>query len=93
MISVNEYFGGNVKSLGYATENGKSTVGVMNEGEYEFSTGSAETMTVIQGKMEVKIKGEEDINIYEDGESFDVPANSKFWVNVLFQTSYLCEYE
>ena len=51
MISVNEYFGGNVKSLGYATENGKSTVGVMNEGEYEFSTGSAETMTVIQGKM------------------------------------------
>lgn len=93
MISVNEYFGGNVKSLGYTTENGKSTVGVMNEGEYEFSTGSAETMTVIQGKMEVKIQGEEDINVYEDGESFDVPANSTFWVNVPFQTSYLCEYE
>jgi uncharacterized protein YaiE (UPF0345 family) len=58
MISVNEYFGGNVKSLGYATVNVKSTVGVINEGEYEFSTESAETMTVIQGKMEVKIQGE-----------------------------------
>jgi hypothetical protein len=58
MISVNEYFGGNVKSLGYATVNGKSTVGVINEGEYEFRTESAETMTVIQGKMEVKIQGE-----------------------------------
>ncbi len=93
MISVNEYFGGNVKSLGYKTENGKSTVGVMNEGEYEFSTGSAETMTVIQGKMEVKINGEADINVFSDGEAFEVPANSKFWVNVPFQTSYLCEYE
>lgn len=66
----------------------------MNEGEYEFSTGSqAETMTVIQGKMEVKIEGEADINVFSDGEAFEVPANSKFWVNVPFQTSYLCEYE
>ena len=92
MISINEYFGGNVKSLGYTTGNGKSTVGVMNEGEYEFSTGVEEKMTVIQGKMEVKIQGETDINIYTDGESFDVPANSKFWLNVPYQTSYLCEY-
>lgn len=93
MISVNEYFGGNVKSLGYAAVNGKSTVGVMNEGEYEFSTGSAEIMTVIQGKMEVKIQGQEGSYVYEDGESFHVPANAMFWVSVPFQTSYLCEYE
>jgi uncharacterized protein YaiE (UPF0345 family) len=59
----------------------------MNEGECEFSTGSAETMTVIQGKMEVKIQGKEDIRVYEDGDSYDVPANSMFRVNVPFQTS------
>lgn len=93
MISVNEYFEGNVKSLGYTTAAGKSTVGVMNAGEYEFGTGSAETMTVIQGQMEVKLAGEEVVTIYAAGDSFDVPANSKFWVKVSVQTSYLCEYE
>jgi uncharacterized protein YaiE (UPF0345 family) len=36
---------------------GKSTLTALNQGEYEFSTGSAEAMTVIQGKMEVKIQG------------------------------------
>lgn len=93
MISVNEYFEGNVKSLGYKTETGKATIGVMNEGEYEFGTSSAERMTVIQGTMEVLLAGETMANVYEDGEFFEVPANSKFKVNVPFQTSYLCEYE
>ncbi len=36
MITVNEYFDGAVKSLGYQTNEGKSTVGVMEEGEYKF---------------------------------------------------------
>jgi hypothetical protein len=38
MISVNEYFDKKVKSLGYTTNSGKSTVGVMEDGEYEFGT-------------------------------------------------------
>jgi uncharacterized protein YaiE (UPF0345 family) len=37
--------------------------------------------------MEVKIQGQEDIHVYEDGDSYDVPANSMFRVNVPFQTS------
>lgn len=93
MISVNEYFEGNVKSLGYLTNAGKSTVGVMNAGEYEFGTASAETMTVIQGQMDVKLTPEDAPTAYIAGQSFDVPANSKFWVKVSVQTSYLCEYE
>jgi purine/pyrimidine-nucleoside phosphorylase len=92
MISVNEYFDGNVKSLGYTTEKGKSTVGVMNPGQYEFSTGSAETMTVIEGEMEVLLPGETETEIYSSGAAYDVPANSKFTVVVHVQTSYLCEY-
>jgi purine/pyrimidine-nucleoside phosphorylase len=92
MISNNTYFDDNVKSLGYATATGKSTVGVMNPGTYEFNTGSAEVMTVIEGEMEVVLKGETASKKYTKGMAYDVPANSSFKVTVVVQTSYLCQY-
>ncbi|MBD1433996.1 pyrimidine/purine nucleoside phosphorylase [Sphingobacterium sp. DN00404] len=93
MIQVNEYFEGSVKSLGYTRTNGKSTVGVMEPGEYTFNTGSAETMIVIEGRMEVLLQGEDTWTTYGDGNSFDVPGNSTFQVKVATQTSYLCRYD
>ena len=51
MISVNKYCNDTVKSLGYNSANGKSSVGVMEEGEYEFGTSSHETMVVIEGEL------------------------------------------
>jgi uncharacterized protein YaiE (UPF0345 family) len=92
MIKVNEYFGGGVKSLGYASSEGNSTVGVMDEGEYEFSTGTAEVMVVIQGQLTVLLAGESDWKVYKNGELFHVPANSSFKVKSKGQTSYLCKY-
>lgn len=93
MIHINEYFDGSVKSLGYIRANGKSTVGVMEPGEYTFNTGSAETMVVIEGRMEVLLYGEAIWKTYQDGNSFDVPGNSSFQVKVDTQTSYLCRYD
>lgn len=93
MIKVNEYFGGNVKSLGYASSEGNSTVGVMEEGEYEFNTGSAEVMVVIQGQLSALIAGEQDWKTYTNGQEFQVPANSSFKVRAKGQTSYLCKFE
>ena len=58
MISVNEYFDARVKSLGYTTTTGKSTVGVMEEGEYEFGTSTHETMIVIEGELITLLPGE-----------------------------------
>ena len=49
MISVNDYFDARVKSLGYATSAGKSTVGGMEEGEYTFGTSTHKLMFVIEG--------------------------------------------
>lgn len=92
MITVNEYFDGAVKSLGYQTTDGKSTVGVMEEGEYEFGTSTDETMTIIEGALEVLLPGETDWKIYEKGDSFAVPANASFDVRTTVQTSYLCKY-
>lgn len=92
MIKENSYFDSKVKSLGYATAEGNSTVGVMEPGEYTFNTGTPEIMTVIEGAMEVKIAGENAWSTYLRGESYDVPGNSSFVVKVTVQTSYLCQF-
>ncbi len=93
MISANEYFNATVKSLGYETANGTSTVGVMEPGDYEFGTSSHETMTVIEGELIALLPGVTEEKSYKKGESFKVEANSSFKVKAIGQTSYLCVYK
>ncbi|WP_111707261.1 pyrimidine/purine nucleoside phosphorylase [Lutibacter citreus] len=92
MISVNEYFNATVKSLGYSSKNGKSTIGVMEDGEYEFGTSSHEKMTVIEGELIAQLPNTTDWKSFKAGESFEVEANSSFKVKSVGQTSYLCTY-
>ena len=49
-MDVNEYFDGKVKSIAFQTATLPATVGVMNIGEYEFSTSKKEVMTVVSGQ-------------------------------------------
>lgn len=93
MISVNEYFEGNVKSIGYTTEAGNSTLGVMNPGNYEFGTSKHETMRVIEGDMTVLLPNATEWVTYKAGEAYEIDANQKFQVKVSVQTSYLCQYK
>lgn len=93
MISANEYFDGNVKSLGYTSKTGQSTLGVMNAGTYEFGTSKHETMNVIEGEMTVKLPGSSEWVTYKAGEAYQIEANQKFQVKVDGQTSYLCQYK
>ena len=92
MIKVNEYFGGSVKSLGYDSPEGKSTIGVIEAGEYEFGTSTHETMIIIEGQMDALLPGEEKWKAFSKGQAFEVPANTSFKVKVAGQTSYLCKY-
>ena len=93
MISANEYFDGNVKSLAYQSATGQSTLGVMEPGEYEFGTSLHETMNVIEGDMEVKLPGSSEFVTYKAGTAYQIEANQKFQVKVSVQTSYLCQYK
>lgn len=93
MINVNEYFDGTVKSLGYQSEDGKSTIGVIETGEYEFGTSQHETMIVIEGKLIALLPGASEWTSYTNGQSFEVPANTSFKVKTEGQTSYLCKYK
>ncbi|MEQ9287294.1 MAG: pyrimidine/purine nucleoside phosphorylase [Cyclobacteriaceae bacterium] len=92
MINSNEYFEGKVKSLGYSTDGGTSTIGVMEAGDYEFNTSSKEQMIVIEGSLDVQLAGEADWKNYRNGDSFEVMAGSSFKVKSTGQTSYLCKY-
>lgn len=91
MIIINEYFDGAVKSLGYEN-GGKSTVGVINAGTYEFGTSTPETMTIIEGEMQVLLLGDTEWVSYVAGNSFKIPTHSSFKVKVTNQASYLCKY-
>lgn len=92
MFRVNEYFEGKVKSLVFTTEDGPATIGVMAAGDYEFGTSSREIMTVITGKMLVKLPGSEVWKEFKAGDTFEVPANQKFQLKIPADTSYLCLY-
>ncbi|WP_113663991.1 pyrimidine/purine nucleoside phosphorylase [Pedobacter nanyangensis] len=92
MITVNEYFDGAVKSLAFEN-NGKSTVGVIDSGEYEFGTSTHETMLVVAGAMDVLLPGESQWNTFSAGQHFEVPANTYFKVKAVAQVAYLCRYK
>lgn len=92
MLKVNEYFGGQVKSIGFVTATLPATVGVMEPGEYEFGTSEAETMTVVSGALKVKLPDSDAWRIFAPYESFVVAANCRFQLQVEVATAYLCTY-
>ncbi|HEV7349713.1 pyrimidine/purine nucleoside phosphorylase [Telluribacter sp.] len=92
MISTNDYFGGSVKSLGYQTPAGKSTVGVIDSGEYEFGTSQHEIMIIVEGELSVLLPGSDEWQLYSQGERFEVPAGTSFEVKASRPVAYLCQY-
>ncbi|MEX1216985.1 MAG: pyrimidine/purine nucleoside phosphorylase [Acidimicrobiales bacterium] len=90
--SHNTYFDGSVQSLGFEHASGRSTVGVIAPGTYDFNTEGAERMTVIAGVLEAIVDGESDWEIYPKGSGFEVPASSHFQVKAEAASAYLCEF-
>ena len=92
MITENQYFEGNVKSLGYTTAEGKSTIGIINPGEYEFGTAAKEIMHIVEGALSALLPEQTDWKLFAAGTHFEVPANASFKVKTAVQTAYLCQY-
>jgi len=92
-VEGNSYFDGAVTSRTVNFADGsKKTLGFMLPGEYEFGTAAAELMEITSGELEVKLPNTDEWIAVKGGESFDVPANSKFHVNVKSITDYCCSY-
>lgn len=90
---ANVYFGGGVTSRTILFPNGsKKTLGIMQPGEYEFGTDAAEVMEILAGDLEVLLPGETRWRRVQGGESFDVPAKSRFGLKVSALTDYCCSF-
>jgi len=93
MLQSNEYFSGNVKSIGFnSSSTGRASVGVMAAGEYTFGTAEPEEMTVVSGELVVLLPGETEWKRFVAGDVFNVPGQSEFHLQVAEPTSYLCRY-
>ncbi|HYA29695.1 MAG TPA: pyrimidine/purine nucleoside phosphorylase [Acidobacteriota bacterium] len=90
---ANVYFDGKVVSRTLVFADGsKKTLGIMQPGEYEFATGEREIMEIMSGEIDVALPGRDGWVAVKGGESFDVPANSKFRIKVTSLTDYCCSF-
>ena len=90
---ANIYFEGKVISRNIFLKDGsKKTLGVMLVGEYEFNTSSRELMKITSGKLNLKLKDDNQWKFIENGMEFSIPKNSSFKVQVLELVNYTCSY-
>lgn len=90
---ANVYFGGNVASRTLIFKDGsKKTLGIMMPGEYEFNTAEKEIMEIYSGNLQVQLPGSSEWIQISGGQSFDVPAKSKFSLKVSSVTDYCCSF-
>ena len=64
----------------------------MQAGEFEFGTEQAELMEITSGELSYKLADTDEWITVNGGESFNVPANSKFQVNAKTMVDYCCTY-
>jgi purine/pyrimidine-nucleoside phosphorylase len=93
MFKTNEYFDGKVKSVAFTTADGPATIGVMAPGEYEFGTSTVEYMTVVSGKLTLLLPGETEWKTFKPFETFLVPKDAKFRLDIREESAYLCLYK
>jgi hypothetical protein len=90
---ANVYFDGKVTSRTVLFPDGsKKTLGIMLPGDYEFGTAEKEVMEIIAGDLEILLPGSGEWKKVKDGETFEVPAQSKFSLKIKKVTDYCCSY-
>ncbi|HIY65597.1 MAG TPA: pyrimidine/purine nucleoside phosphorylase [Candidatus Agrococcus pullicola] len=92
MIGQNEHYDGHVRSLEFANEQGKFTVGVMEPGEWTFEAPMREWMRLILGSWDVRQQGSDEWKTYGEGEQFQVEGDESFTVRISDTIAYLCPY-
>ena len=91
--AANIYFDGKVTSRIIKLNDGSTkTLGIMMPGEFEFSTEKHELMEILAGEMNVLLPGSDRWKTIQSGESFEVPAQSIFKLQVNSVVDYCCSY-
>ncbi|MEG1603717.1 MAG: pyrimidine/purine nucleoside phosphorylase [Cloacibacillus sp.] len=93
VAKANVYFDGKVVSHTVFMPNGdRKTLGLFLPGEYEFGVGDSEIMDITDGVCQVKMPGADGWMDVKAGESFTLPADSKYGFRCYVPVQYLCSY-
>jgi purine/pyrimidine-nucleoside phosphorylase len=90
---ANIYFEGKCISHSIDTPDGsKKTVGIIFPSTLTFNTQAAEVVDLVEGQCRVKLAGQAQWQAYATGQSFSVPGNSSFDIEVLQTMHYICHF-
>ena len=90
---ANVYFDGKCVSHSIVLADGaKKSVGVILPATLNFGTGAPEIMELVAGTCRVRLKGETGWTSYAGGQSFSVPGNSSFDIEVTEPVHYICHF-
>jgi purine/pyrimidine-nucleoside phosphorylase len=91
---ANVYFDGKCVSHTVQLSDGtRKSVGVILPAKLTFNTGAPEIMETVEGRCRVKLAGDADWKEYGLGQSFNVPGNSSFDIEVLNEPyHYVCHF-
>lgn len=93
VTKANVYFDGKCVSHSFVLADGtKKSAGVILPAKLTFTTGAAEIMETVAGSCRVLFKGETEWKSFGEGQSFDVPGNSSFEIEVSEPYHYICHY-
>ncbi len=91
---ANVYFDGRCVSHTVQFADGtRKSVGVILPARLTFNTGAPETMETVDGRCRVKLAGQTNWQEYGPGESFKVPGDSSFEIEVTNEPyHYVCHF-
>ena len=90
---ANVYFDGKCVSHGIELADGsKKSVGVILPSTLRFTTGAPEVMDVVEGGCRIRLDGSEAWQSYGAGQSFSVPGQSAFDIEVTSTMHYICHF-
>ncbi|MGW5313869.1 pyrimidine/purine nucleoside phosphorylase [Nocardia thailandica] len=91
--TANVYFDGKCVSHNIELADGTAkSVGVILPSKLTFGTGAPEIMELLEGEAKVTLPGETEPKVFRGGESFSVPGNSSFDIEVTETLHYVCHF-
>lgn len=90
---ANIYFDGKCVSHTFHTADGeRKSAGVIFPSVLVFTTAAPEVMEVLGGRCRVRLAGSEEWQEYGAGDSFEVPGDSSFDIEVAETLDYVCHF-
>ncbi|QJD30611.1 pyrimidine/purine nucleoside phosphorylase [Methylococcus geothermalis] len=70
----------------------RKTLGVILPASLNFNTGAPEVMEITAGRCRVQLAGQSEWQNYQAGDSFGVPGDSSFQIEVSDTLHYVCHF-